>query len=103
MFFLAPEKVNTLIQVSLNTASIRFQWFPVKEGLVARSYDVFQKNGVTKSRVTSTNETSVIIHGLQSNSAYTYSIRAKNTGGNGEYSDEATFYTGTFAYCNKEC
>ena len=100
IIIIAPEKVNTPIQVSSNATSIRFQWCPVNEGSVARSYDVIQKNGAAKSRVTSTNETSVIIHGLQSNSAYTYSIRAKNTGGNGEYSDEATFYTGTFACCN---
>ena len=70
----------------------------MNEGSVARSYIItwrISDNGQTNYTRT-TAETSTTVTNLQSNTAYDVTIRSRNAAGDGEDSDQASFFTGWF-------
>ena len=74
------------------------EWNRVIEGSVARSYAVYKKYYYPSQwRLTATTtRTFSTINNLQSNTRYTFAVRARNEAGFGAYSDQVTFQTGLF-------
>ena len=97
---LVPAKANTPTLFSSTTTSITIQWEEVREGSLQRRY--FISWNPFAGNTGSTKSTSYRAINLQPNTAYTFTITARNDAGYGQSSDEAIFLTGlSYAFsCN---
>ena len=86
---LVPAKATTPTLFSSTTTSITIQWEEVSEGSLQKSYFILWTPGNSGS----TKSTSYNAENLQPNTAYTFTITARNAAGIGQPSDEATFPT----------
>ena len=86
---LVPAKASTPTLFSSTTTSIRIRWAEVSEGSLQRNYFISWTPGFDGS----THSTSYNAENLQPNTAYTFTITARNDAGNGQPSDEANFST----------
>ena len=93
MLFVVPEKVTGLSKTAVSMNSISLQWNRVS-GTVDVNYIVTwttsDTNGMTTVMI---NEYKTTINGLQSNSEYSFNVKARNQGGDGEISDAKSFVT----------
>ena len=86
---LVPAKANTPTLLSSTTTSIKIQWEEINEGSLQRNYFILWASGFSGS----TQSTSYTAENLQSNTAYTFTITAKNDAGDAQSSNEAIFST----------
>ena len=95
-----PAKANTPTLFSSTTTLITIQWEDVREGSLQRRY--FISWNPSAGNTGSTQSTSYRAINLQPNTAYTFTITARNDAGYGQSSDEAIFLTGlSYAFsCN---
>ena len=93
MLFVVPEKVTGLSKTAVLINSISLQWNRVG-GTVNVNYIVTwtptDTTGITTVMI---NENKTTINRLQSNSEYSFNVKARNQGGDGEISDAKSFVT----------
>ena len=92
-FMLAPAAPQNLVAVTNGESSISLTWDAVA---TASSYNVYQGLDKVASNITST---SYNVEGLAGGTEYCFSVKAVNSGGESEASDEACAETEAFTGC----
>ena len=95
IIFSEPKKANQPTLRESSTSRILIHWNPVQEGPVLKYYDIQWRifGRLEEAGNKSTAQTSATATRLRSNTAYTFTINARNVAGKGERSDETTFTT----------
>ena len=93
--FLVPARVNSPILTSSTSSTLSLEWKAVNEGPLQKYYDVTWRttNNQTNGSAT-TLDTFCTVTNLESNTAYIFTITARNVAGRGKSSITTPFQTG---------
>ena len=96
--FLVPQKIAAPTNTGSSSSSISLRWREKKQGNLPKTYTVeWNPASVTgaknKSRI---NKTFTTITGLQSNTAYNFTVAVVNEKGSSQISKDTEMYTGEY-------